>query len=222
MNPQAWTPKSITASKPIKTNNIKWWNCSPVRETSAWDEQMLRSRDVWSLRISQRPPVLTLNQRNHLKTFSPPPDIWQTAHICLHESKHICAAMWTLPTANPSPATLLGWSDSTSWIHGILTSVLRCMNSDPAHAPFFFVACALRLLCSWRLAEQQAAHKSQLAEQQPFCYSLSAHTPQCKWGRDRMETARVGESAEMPGCACVCVWCRKWGRRRHLMISPKA
>lgn len=43
-----------------------------------------------------------------------------TYTVCLLQSKRICAAIWKLPTYNPSPATLLGWSDNTQ--HGFMAS----------------------------------------------------------------------------------------------------
>jgi len=60
---------------------------------------------------------LMRNTRSHSekkeKMTPSPADILQTAHICLLQSKRICAAIQESPTTNPSPATLLSWSGET-------------------------------------------------------------------------------------------------------------
>lgn len=83
------------------------------------------------------------------------------------------------------------------------------MNSDPMNMflslPVLLHFSAPVALCPGERTRSKVHKRKQLARWQPFCYSLSAHAPPCKWGRDRMERGRVRGSVEMPIFVCVCV-----------------
>lgn len=114
---------------------IKIWEKFQCETSRCWEAGM------FDLKESHKEHQFSLQTKGTIWKLYPHLQIFYTAHICLHQSKHICAVIWMLPTTNPSPATLLGWSDGTYWIHGIPTSAVRCMNSDPTHAPFCIRLC---------------------------------------------------------------------------------
>lgn len=140
-------------------------------------------------------------------------------------------------TANPSPSPLPPrWAGLTSTQCGFMASrpsAARCMNSDLTQAPFSLRLCPPRRpLCSqsWEPGREvmwgwgggdEPHNRNQWARRRPFCYSLSAHTPQCKWGREkrgrgrerggrrRRECESERLSGEMFACVCVCVMQRE-------------
>lgn len=144
---------------------------------------MLRSWDVWASGASKRNIKLYPPSHYHLQILyrqdiyahfkaniyvlqseSPPPSLPKNTHT---------------HTTNPSLATLPGWSDNT-W-HGFMASWplqwdawIQTRSTHTLFRPCAFFAFLLEL----GLGEKgnKPHNRNQLAQRQPFCYSLSAHT----------------------------------------------
>lgn len=181
----------------------------------------------------------------------PPPDILQTAHVCfLRQRKkktkqtnktYMCCGLKAPPhppprlTPPPPPCHPAGlvWQvlNVDSWHPGPLR---RDAWIQTWHKHLSLCACAPLVghsapragslgerWCGAGGGGDEPHNRNQWARRRPFCYSLSAHTPQCKWGREkrgrgrerggrrRRECESERLSGEMFACVCVCVMQRE-------------
>lgn len=146
-------------------------------------EQMLRVRDLWSPGMSQR----TKKTSQHVFTSKP--------------TSSMCAVRVLTPPLLPLLGCLMVPSVD-SWHPDLLCCGMH--GSRHAHSLVPWWCCAKTQEIKWG-SRCTGVGGGGLAQRQPFCSSLSAHTPQCKWGRE-------GEMAKwlfLHVCACVCEM-QKW------------